>query len=71
MEVTIGGKTYVDTKRAAELTGYTRQHLRRLAREDQIVSSKQGIFIFLSLESLMVYKAEMEKLGTKKYRNKS
>lgn len=71
MEVTIDGMTYVDTKRAAELTGYTRQHLRHLARNNEIVSSKQGIFVFLSLESLMAYKAEMDRLGNKKYQNKS
>jgi excisionase family DNA binding protein len=67
MQVTIDSKIYVDTQEAAKRSGYSREHIRRLAREGQIESEKQGTLVFLSLKSLMAYRTEMDKLGTLKH----
>jgi excisionase family DNA binding protein len=58
---------WITTKEAAELTGYTVVHMRRLVREGQVKSRKFGRAWMVDRESLLAYAAEMEQLGAAKH----
>jgi hypothetical protein len=51
-EVTLGGKTFISVKRAAEITGYTRDYLGQLARGGKIESQRVGRSWYVNIESL-------------------
>jgi predicted transcriptional regulator of viral defense system len=67
MRATIDGTEYVDIEEAAEMTGYSVGHLRRLARQEKIARIKRGTMVFLSLASLESYVGEMKSLGSEKF----
>jgi len=58
---------WVDTRTAAELTGYTAAYMRQLALGDKIVARKVGRDWLIERASLLAYKARMERLGTEKH----
>ena len=59
---------WIVTEEAQELTGYTPDYLRRLAREEKVEAEKVGgNFWLFSKDSLLAWKEEMEALGTAKH----
>lgn len=59
---------WIVTEEAQELTGYTPDYLRRLAREEKVEAEKVGgKFWLFSREFLLAWKEEMEGLGTAKH----
>ena len=59
---------WIVTEEAQELTGYTPDYLRRLAREEKVQAEKVGgNFWVFSKDSLLAWKEEMETLGTAKH----
>lgn len=59
------GITYISTKSAAELTGYTRDYVGQLAREGYFESTKVGRSRFVAREGLKNY---LKENNSKKYR---
>lgn len=51
-EVKLGGKTFISVKRAAEITGYTRDYLGQLARGGKIESQRVGRSWYVNIDSL-------------------
>lgn len=51
-EVSLGGKTFISVKRAAEITGYTRDYLGQLARGGKIESQRVGRSWYVNIDSL-------------------
>jgi excisionase family DNA binding protein len=59
---------WIVTEEAQELTGYTPDYLRRLARDEKVEAEKVGgNFWLFSKDSLIAWKREMEDLGTSKH----
>ncbi len=58
---------WVTTAEAAALTGYTAAYMRQLAIREYIEARKVGRDWLVNLESLLEYKARMERLGTAKH----
>ena len=58
---------WVDTRTAAELTGYTAAYMRQLALRDRIVARKVGRDWLIERASLLAYKAQMDGLGSDKH----
>lgn len=56
---------WIGTKRAAEISGYSRIHLRRLAHLGAVRSWRQGRNILIEEESLRAYVLHMQELGLK------
>lgn len=50
--MSLGGKTFISVKRAAEITGYTRDYLGQLARGGKIESQRVGRSWYVNIESL-------------------
>jgi len=59
---------WIGTAEARQLTGYTPDYLRRLAREEKVKAEKVGgSFWLFNRESILAWKEEMEALGTAKH----
>lgn len=65
--IIIDGMEYVSVEEAAEVTGYSEQYIRRLLRQNRINAVKKGPMWWIDLESLKVYKREMDVLGREKF----
>jgi hypothetical protein len=58
---------WITTTEAVEVSGYAREYLRRLARNERVASQKlAGRWLFKE-SSLMQYKNKMDSLGRAKY----
>lgn len=57
---------YVLVRIAAEKTGYSTNHIRKLIRDQQVPARNIGIWL-VHLPSLLHYKAEMDELGPRKF----
>ena len=57
---------YVLVRIAANATGYSRNHIRKLIRDKEVPAKNIGIWL-VHLPSLHKYKAEMDAQGTKKF----
>ena len=58
---------WVNTREAAELTGYTADYVRQLIKREHIMAQKVGRDWYVSLSSLLAYKRQMETLGNDKH----
>ncbi len=59
---------WIVTEKAKDLTGYTADYLRKLAREEKVEAEKVGgSFWLFNRESLLAWKQTMEELGTAKH----
>jgi hypothetical protein len=58
---------WVNTSQAAEVSGYTVQHIRRLATRGQVVGKQVGRDWLVDRVSLLQYKAKMARLGSDKH----
>jgi excisionase family DNA binding protein len=61
------GTEWITTEQAAELTGYTTVHIRRLAREDRFDTLKVGNTWLLRRADVLKHYHAMEALGSSKY----
>lgn len=59
-EVQISGKTYVSSKRAAEIVGYAQDYVGQLAREGQIDAQRVGGLWYVNSESILQHKREAD-----------
>ena len=57
---------YVLVRIAAEKSGYSTNHIRKLIRDQQVAARNIGIWL-VHLPSLLEYKAEMDELGSSKF----
>lgn len=57
---------WITTKEAAELTGYTPKHVRRLVEAGRILGQRFGDVWQVSRSSLLSYQRKAEKLGEKR-----
>jgi hypothetical protein len=55
-EMNIGGKQYVSSKRASELSGYAQDYIGQLARSGQIDAQRVGGLWHVLMDSLLTYK---------------
>jgi hypothetical protein len=58
---------WITTPDASRLTGYKRDYLAQLARDNRVVAEKRGRDWWIERESLLAYKAEMDSLGQKRH----
>lgn len=58
---------WITTAEAAELTGYSDFHIRRLARKDKIKGRKFGRDWMINRESILAYEKRMKELGASKH----
>jgi excisionase family DNA binding protein len=58
---------WLTVSQAAELTGYSKYHIRYLLRESTIQGQKVGQAWLVNREDLLRYKTEMDSLGTEKF----
>jgi len=58
---------WVNTLQAAEVSGYTVQHIRRLATWGKVVGKQVGRAWLIDRASLLAYKVAMDRLGTSKH----
>lgn len=58
--------TWITTAEAAELSGYTRQHIAYLLQKGRIDGRKFGVLWQVDRESLLAYVAEQEAKGDKR-----
>src|ERR1700690_1515912 len=58
--VSIEGKEYISSKRAADLSGYAQDYLGQLARSGQIDAQRIGGLWYVSIESLSAYKSKAD-----------
>ena len=65
-ELTLNGKAYLATKRAAEITGYTTDYVGQLARQGKIDAQLVGRNWYLSEESITKHKFGEAKILLKK-----
>jgi len=65
-ELTLNGKTYLATKRAAEITGYTTDYVGQLARQGKIDAQLVGRNWYISEESITKHKFGEAKVLLKK-----
>ena len=61
------GTTWITTTEAAELTGYSPAYMRTLARRGRVTALKAGRDWLISRESLLAYRAQIDRLGAQKY----
>ena len=59
---------WIDTREAAEVTGYTVRYLQRLARDSKVEAVKLGRDWFFNRESVVSWRERMDALDTKKHR---
>jgi hypothetical protein len=59
-EIQIDGKSYISSKRAAELSGYAQDYIGQLARKSLIDARRIGGLWYVSMESLHGYKKKAE-----------
>lgn len=59
-EIQVDGKTYVSSKRAAEITGYAQDYVGQLARKGLIDAKKVGGLWYVEMDSLTSYDATGE-----------
>lgn len=59
---------WLDSHQAQAETGYTVRYLCQLAREGRIEATKVGRDWLFNRESLLAWREEMERMGTKKHR---
>ena len=58
---------WITTTEAAELTGYTATHFRRLIANGHLQAVKRAKTWFLRKKDVLAYAEEMERLGSAKY----
>lgn len=58
---------WIDTKEAAEVTGYSAVYVRLLARNGRVEARKVGRDWLIERTSLLAFKAEMDRLGNDKH----
>ena len=58
---------WITTSQGIELTGYTSQHLRRLARNGKVAAVRVGRAWLINQAQLEAYKRKVDKLGSKKH----
>jgi len=68
-ELNIQGKKYMSSKRLAEITGYTNDHIARLCRHGKISGQKVGKTWFANLEELSTYQHIQEENAEGRYRD--
>lgn len=51
-EITLGGKNYISSKRAAEITGYTKDYVGQLARNNKILATRFGRAWYVGEEAI-------------------
>ena len=59
-EISIGGKQYISSKRAAELSDYTQDYIGQLARKRLIDAHRVGGLWYVSMDSLLQYKEKAD-----------
>ena len=59
-EMTIGGKQYISSKRAAEISDYTQDYIGQLARKRLIDAHRVGGLWYVSMDSLAQYKEKAD-----------
>jgi hypothetical protein len=59
-DIQIDGKSYISSKRAAELSGYAQDYIGQLARKSLIDARRIGGLWYVSMESLQDYKKKAE-----------
>ena len=59
-EMTIGGKQYISSKRAAEISDYTQDYIGQLARKRLIDAHRVGGLWYVSMDALLRYKEKAE-----------
>lgn len=57
---------WITTNEAAELTGYERDHIRRLAASSRVKAQKFGRDWMINRVSLLAYVRKVEELGQKR-----
>jgi len=57
-EIDLKGKSYISSKRAAEITGYTNDYIGQLARANKIKAKMIGRTWFVETNSILEYKGE-------------
>lgn len=58
MNVNVIDSDWISTREAADMTGYTQEYVRQLARNEKIQSAKIGPALMISKKSLMDYYQE-------------
>jgi len=58
---------WIDTREAAELTGYTTSYMRQLAGRGRIVARKVNRGWLINRASILAHKARMDRLGSAKH----
>lgn len=59
---------YITTAEAAQLTGYTKDYIRRLIKGEKVKGQLWGRSYMVSRASLLAHKRKSEKLGAKRGR---
>lgn len=59
-EISIGEKSYISSRRASELSGYTQDYIGQLARGGHIEAERIGGLWYVRMESLLSYKEKAE-----------
>ena len=59
---------YITVRKAAEISGYNQQYLRRLLRENNIHSERLGQFWLINRDSFMDYLNEAKRSRDKRFR---
>ncbi|OGG50477.1 hypothetical protein A2763_01745 [Candidatus Kaiserbacteria bacterium RIFCSPHIGHO2_01_FULL_54_36] len=59
-EVSIDGKQYISSRRAAEITGYAQDYVGQLARRGHIDAKRVGGLWYISMDSLQQYKEQAD-----------
>lgn len=57
---------WLTTQQAAELAGYTGDHIRRLIKTGRVTARKVSIVWLIDRDSLLAYLKESEKLGERR-----
>jgi len=57
---------WITTKQAAELSGYTQKHIRRLVETGKVKGQRFGVVWQIDRRSLLAYVKAAEKLGEKR-----
>jgi len=67
METLEIGNEWITTSQAAELTGYTPGHIRKLAQSGQLPTTRVGRDWLVKREAVLEWQRKMDALGTGKH----
>ena len=59
-EISVAGKTYLSSRRASEISGYTQDYIGQLSRANLVDAERIGGLWYVSIESLNSYKIKAE-----------